>query len=135
MALLLIAGWGIFAYSAWRRWKLMMVGAAANRSDQPGVRIGLTLKYAFAQIRMRRYPLAGIAHLLIFVGFLVLLLRTLILWGRGFCEPFDLWIFGTDNLLGQIYSFLKDVFTVLIAKINFIQDPADIFAEFVQDIL
>ena len=79
MALLLIGGWGLFAYSAWRRWKLMMVGSPESRSDQPGTRIGLTLKYAFAQIRMRRYPLAGIAHLLIFVGFLVLLLRSLML--------------------------------------------------------
>ena len=40
MALLLIVGWGIFFYSAHRRWKLMMVGSAENRFDQPGVRFG-----------------------------------------------------------------------------------------------
>ena len=101
MALLLIAGWGIFAYSAWRRWNLLMVGAAESRADQPGVRVAKTLKYAFAQVRMPRYPAAGIAHLMIFFGFLVLLLRSLILWGRGFHEPFDFWVFGTDNGLGQ----------------------------------
>lgn len=34
MALLLIVGWGIFAYSASKRWKLMMVGAPAERLDR-----------------------------------------------------------------------------------------------------
>ncbi|UCE60693.1 MAG: (Fe-S)-binding protein [Phycisphaerales bacterium] len=114
MAVLLIAGWGIFAYSAWRRWNLMMVGAAENRADQPGVRLAKTLKYAFAQVRMPRYPAAGIAHLMIFFGFLVLLLRSLILWGRGFYEPFEFWVFGTDNALGQAYSFLKDIFALIV---------------------
>ncbi len=114
MTLLLLAGWGAFAYSSIRRWKLMMVGAAENRCDQPGRRIGLTIKYALAQMRMRRYPLAGIAHMLIFSGFAVLLLRTLILWGRGYDESFNLWILDTDHWLGQTYSFFKDVFAVLV---------------------
>jgi Fe-S oxidoreductase len=114
MALLLIAGWGIFAYSAWKRWKLMMVGAAENRFDQPAVRVGAALKYAFGQLRMPRYSLTGIAHILIFFGFLVLLLRSLILWGRGFYEPFSFWLFGPDQVLGHIYAFLKDIFVVLV---------------------
>ena len=86
MALLLIAGWGTFAYSMRRRWKLIKVGATGERPDQPGLRLRLTVKYALAQLRMGRYPLAGFAHMLIFAGFIVLLLRTLILWGRGFDE-------------------------------------------------
>jgi len=114
MALLLLLGWGIFAYSAYRRWQLMMVGAVANRLDQPGVRLGKVWTYALMQLRMRRYPLAGAAHMLIFFGFLVLLLRSLILWGRGFDASFDFWIFGTDQALGKIYSLLKDVFAVLV---------------------
>jgi len=114
MAVLLVAGWGSFAYSARRRWKLLMIGAAENRFDNPGQRLRRTWKYAIAQVRMRRYPLAGAAHMLIFVGFAVLLLRTLILWGRGFDQSFDFWIFGTDHLLGKIYSFLKDLFAVLV---------------------
>ncbi|MCH7839437.1 MAG: (Fe-S)-binding protein [Planctomycetes bacterium] len=114
MALLLTAGWGTFAYSMRRRWKLLKVGATGERPDQPGVRLRLTVKYAFAQLRMRRYPLAGFAHMLIFAGFIVLLLRTLILWGRGFDESFHFWIFGSDQWLGQTYSFFKDVFAVLV---------------------
>jgi Fe-S oxidoreductase len=114
MTLLLLAGWGVFAYSAARRWRLMMVGTAENRSDQPRRRIALTIKYALAQMRMGRYPLAGMAHMLIFSGFVVLLLRTLILWGRGYDESFNLWILSTDRWPGQTYSFFKDVFAVLV---------------------
>ncbi len=49
-----------------------------------------------------RFQKSGIAHLLVFVGFAVLLLRTLVLWGRGFDPSFNLWILGTDHLLGQV---------------------------------
>ena len=114
MSLSLILGWGIFAYSAWRRLNLMMVGAAADRSDQMQVRLRDALTYAFGQLRMPRYPLAGLAHMAIFFGFLVLLLRSMMLWGRGFDESFNLWILGTDNAIGQAYAFLKDVFVLLV---------------------
>src|SRR5262249_42221042 len=49
-----------------------------------------------------------------FLGFVVLLLRTLILWGRGFDDRFDLWIFGTQQPFGMIYSLMKDIFAVLV---------------------
>ncbi len=114
MTLILLAGWGMFAYSALRRWRLMMVGAAESRSDQQPERLRRTLTYAIAQLRMRRYPVAGIAHMLIFAGFGVLLLRTLMLWGRGYDASFDFWFFGTDGTLGKVYSMLKDVFAVLV---------------------
>jgi len=114
MTLLLLTGWGLFAFSARRRWKLLMVGAPANRLDNIGERIARTWKYAILQVRMHRYPLAGIAHACIFIGFMVLLPRTLVLWGRGFDPSFDLWILGSDGLFGKAYSFLKDVFAVLV---------------------
>ena len=114
MMLLLVAGWGAFAYSARRRWKLLRVGAPENRFHRPAERLRRTWTYAIAQLRMRRYPLAGAAHMLIFSGFVVLLLRTLILWGRGFDESFNFRLFGPDQLLGRIYSVLKDVFALLV---------------------
>jgi Fe-S oxidoreductase len=114
MALLLLAGWGTFAYSARRRWQLMRVGAPEHRFDRPAERLRRTIRYALAQVRMRRYPLAGAAHMVIFLGFAVLLLRSLILWGRGFDESFHFWLFGPDHLLGRFYSVLKDLFAVLV---------------------
>src|SRR5262245_55210876 len=100
MAVLLVAGWGAFAYSARRRWRLMMVGAKENRLDRPADRLRATWQYGIMQLRMHRYPLAGIAHMLIFTGFVVLLPRTLVLWGRGFDESFHLWVLGPDQVLG-----------------------------------
>jgi len=114
MALLLLAGCGCFAYSAKKRWNLMMIGAKESRSGNIGKRLARTVLYAFGQWRMKRYPLAGFAHIMIFAGFAVLLQRTLILWGRGFDESFNLWLFSTDTMMGKIYSVQKDFFVVLV---------------------
>ncbi len=114
MTLLLVAGWGLFAYSAARRWTLLNVGQPTNRLDRIPERIRNTIDYAFKQRRMPRYPLAGLAHMLIFLGFGVLLLRTLILWGRGFDPGFNLLLFGPDQALGKLYGLLKDIFAVLV---------------------
>ncbi len=112
--ILLVGFWGWFFVQILGRWKLMRVGADENRFDQIGRRLRVMYDYAFAQRRMRRYWWAGIAHQFIFLGFVVLLLRTLILWGRGYNENFDGWIFGVDQPLGKVYSVLKDVFAVLV---------------------
>ncbi len=114
MTLLLVVGWSLFFRAARRRWKLMMVGAAESRTDNVGERLKRTWTYGVAQLRMGRYPIVGFAHMLIFAGFGVLLLRTLILWGRGFDESFSFGIFGDDWAVGRIYSFLKDIFAVLV---------------------
>lgn len=114
MTVLLVGAWGLFAWQILRRWRLMTLGPNENRFDQIGTRLRRTWEYAFAQKRMRRYWWAGIAHQLIFTGFVVLLLRTLVLWGRGYSEGFDLWILGVDQPIGRVYCFLKDVFAVLV---------------------
>jgi Fe-S oxidoreductase len=68
-----------------------------------------------AQLKMPKYASAGFAHYLIFTGFATLLLRTIILVGRGFDESFYLFILdpqGPDALLralGYGYNILKDV--------------------------
>ena len=96
-----------------RRWNLLRIGAAENRFDRPAERLKATFRYGVANPHAP-LPLAGFAHMLIFSGFVVLLFRTLILWGRGFDESFNFWIFGHHHLLGKAYSFLKDVFALLV---------------------
>jgi Fe-S oxidoreductase len=120
MALVILGFTGAFVWSAQRRLRLIRVGAPTweSRIDQVGRRLEAVWTYAFYQKKMRNYLLAGIAHQLIFMGFVVLLLRTLILWGRGFDPAFNLWILGPEPVLGvplgNIYSFLKDVFALLV---------------------
>ena len=105
MLTLFVALSAAFAWSANRRWQLLKVGRGENRMDNLGERLKGTYDYAFAQKKMGYYPLAGLAHKLIFLGFSVLLLRTLILWGRGFDPAFNLWILGpTRRSLGACRS-------------------------------
>src|SRR5437879_5184352 len=94
MLTLLLSLSAAFAWSANRRWQLLKVGRPENRTDHIVERLKGTWEYAFAQKKMNYYWVAGMAHKAIFVGFLVLLLRSMMLWGRGFDSSFNLWILG-----------------------------------------
>lgn len=118
MTLLLVVGLGAFSYTALRRWRLMRIAAAPdNRLDQPAARAWSVLKYMLGQARMFRYWWAGLAHAFIFGGFVVVGLRTLILFARGYTEPhggFGFWLFDDDAPLGMAYIFLKDIVSLLV---------------------
>ncbi|MBU0639788.1 MAG: 4Fe-4S dicluster domain-containing protein [Planctomycetes bacterium] len=115
MTVLLIVTLSTFAWSAGRRWRLMFVGQAPDkRGDQIGKRVGAVMRYVFGQVRMFRYPLPGLAHTIVFFGFLALLLNSIILWVRGYVPGFDFWIFGLDSPVGVFYAFVRDIFTVLV---------------------
>lgn len=123
MLTILVALSAAFAWSANRRWQLLKVGRPENRLDDVFERLKGTYVYAFVQKKMGYYPLAGLAHKLIFVGFMVLLLRSMTLWGRGFDPAFNFWIFGPKPVqipilgaipLGHIYELVKDVTASLV---------------------
>src|SRR6187551_3338798 len=116
MGLVLCSLLGLFAWSAQRRWALLNIGTPTweSRTDKWLDRLRSVFVFALYQKKMRYYLVAGLAHNLIFVGFSVLTLRTLILWGRGFDPEFNLWFFSLDSPLGQMYAFAKDVFAVLV---------------------
>jgi ferredoxin len=117
MFLLLVVGLGVFAWTAQRRWRLMCAaGATDNRFDNPAERIHGVMKYVFGQARMFRYWWAGLAHAFIFTGFVVLGLRTLVMFARGFtADPaFGFWIFDDHTPLGAVYLFAKDILSVLV---------------------
>jgi len=121
MALIIVTLSSVFAVSAWRRFNLAKVGTATweSRLSEIPKRLGLVWTFAFYQKKMRNYLWAGLAHQFIFLGFVVLLMRTLILWGRGFFPSFNLFVLGHEPLLGVLplgamYGFLKDVFEGLV---------------------
>ncbi len=102
-----------------RRWRQLALGVADPDFDlSPPVllqRIKDVIVFALGQRRMPGYRAAGIAHIFIFFGFLVLLLRSLILWGRGYDSHFDLWgLFAAGTWLGDGYNLLKDLFALLV---------------------
>ena len=114
MLLLIVAAHVLFLWSMLRRWQLLRIGSFTNRFDRVPDRIAATLRYAFAQEKMAYYQPAGIAHKLIFVGFLVLLFRTLVLWGRGFDPSWNLLVLGPTQPLGKVYEFAKDIVALLV---------------------
>ncbi len=114
MAVVILGLSAAFAVSASRRMALLLTGRAEIRWDRITDRLLGVWQYAFAQKKMAYYPTAGLAHKAIFIAFLVLLLRTLTLWGRGFYAPFNMFVFGHEPLfgvlpLGEVYDLVKDV--------------------------
>jgi Fe-S oxidoreductase len=123
MLTMLVALSAAFAWSANRRWQLLKVGRSENRTDDIIERLKGTYEYAFVQKKMSYYPLAGVAHKVIFIGFMALLLNSLVLWGRGFDPAFNMWILGPkpvhlpvigDVPIGGIYEFIKNVTASLV---------------------
>ncbi len=100
----------IFAYSAARRIRILLYAAPDGRFDQVGLRIKKTLEYAFAQKRMFRDLYAGIFHIFLFSGFVILTVRTVALVVEGLVPGFVL----LPGLAGDLYTLLKDVFEVLV---------------------
>ncbi len=112
-----------FCWSANRRFQLLKIGQDVERTDELIERLKGTYLYAFVQKKMDHYKAAGTAHKVIFVGFMVLLANTLMLWGRGFDPEFNLWVLGPEPVdlpvvgpvaLGAYYEFIKDIVATLV---------------------
>ena len=120
MALLLTGGFGLFAFSSVRRSRLLFAGATRQpeKLTHWRARWARVLLDGLLQSRLRQYAWAGWAHSLVFMGFVLLLARTLLLWGRGFDPQFDLWILGSAPILGckvgESYHLLKDCCSGLV---------------------
>jgi Fe-S oxidoreductase len=99
-----------FIYSASRRVRVLLALAPEPRFDRVGTRIRKTLEFAFLQKRMFRDLYAGIFHIFLFTGFLVLLVRTIVLVVEGLVPGFVL----LTGRAGDLYTLLKDIFEVLV---------------------
>jgi Fe-S oxidoreductase len=120
MTVLLLAGFGVFSVSIARRWRSLFSGAT-RRPGKLGdwrKRWARFVRDGLLQSRLRQYKWAGWAHTFIFFGFVVLLARTVMLWGRGFDTQFDLWVLGAEPVLscplGSLYCVAKDCSTALV---------------------
>jgi len=101
-----LAGIGIFAYVLYRRMLPLLAASSDPRTDRWIVRLQATLRYALAQYRQPRYLLAGILHILLFAGFVILSVRSVTLVFMGIIDGFTLP--GLGGLAGTLYSVIKD---------------------------
>ncbi|MBW2443606.1 MAG: (Fe-S)-binding protein [Deltaproteobacteria bacterium] len=101
-----LAGVGIFAYIIFKRLAPLLKAAPDPRFNRIGERIQSVLKIWLAQWRHPRYMLAGVVHIFLFAGFLILGARSTQLVFIGFADGFTLPGFGGG--FGDFYNVLKD---------------------------
>jgi Fe-S oxidoreductase len=107
-------GIACFAYIVWRRLTPLLRAERDFRFDRPLVRLAKLAKFWFGQWKHPRYPFAGILHILIFTGFILLVIRSfstlLVGVSRTFAKP---------ALLGTV-GHAYDVFTDYAATVVFL---------------
>jgi len=108
--LLVLLAIAAFVYSMSRRVRVLLATSPENRFDRIGARIRKTVEYAFLQKRMFRDLYAGVFHIFLFTGFVVLLVRTVALVVEGLVPGFRV----LPGTAGDVYTFAKDVFEVLV---------------------
>jgi len=101
-----VVGVACFAYIVWRRLIPLSRAERDPRFDQPLVRLQRVAKYWLGQWKQPRYRGAGVMHILIFAGFIILATRafSLLLSGTwdGFVMP------GFSGEFGHVYSVVAD---------------------------
>lgn len=101
-----------FCYVMYRRIDVLRKGAPDPRLSDIPTRIWRTLVYGFGQWRQPRYFGAGVLHILLFAGFMILSLRSITLIGRGFSSDFHI-PFLTGSI-GFAYESLKDYAVLMV---------------------
>ncbi|HSU67418.1 MAG TPA: (Fe-S)-binding protein, partial [Tepidisphaeraceae bacterium] len=83
-----LLGLACFTFILARRLKPFAAAQRDPRFDRPLVRLGRVLQYWFGQWRHPRYRFAGVLHILIFAGFLILASRASTLLAMGISDRF-----------------------------------------------
>jgi Fe-S oxidoreductase len=97
---------GVFTYIIALRLKPLVKASPDQRFDRPAGRFLKMMKYAVGQYRHPRYMDAGIIHIIIFAGFMILSLRSITLVLLGISDGYVLP--GMSGIVGQVYMFFKD---------------------------
>jgi Fe-S oxidoreductase len=112
--ILIVAALVTFGWVLWQRFAVLRLSAPDPRTDHIALRLKRLLLVGFGQSRQPRYLVAGILHILIFAGFIILSIRSLTLLGIGFDPGFSLP--GFDGSGGRFYAVLKD-YTALVVLV------------------
>jgi len=101
-----LIGIGTFGWIIWRRIAPLRRAAPDQRLDRLPSRAVAVLKLWLGQWRHPRYPLAGVLHIVVFFGFLILAARSTQLMILGFVDGFTLP--GLGGGFGKVYAVAKD---------------------------
>ncbi len=95
-----------------RRFQVLRAGRPDDRFDQLGKRFKHMMIYALGQKKMFDDRFAGLYHLFIFYGFLVVSIRTVTMVVEGLFAGWELPLLHTP--IGHAYLFSKDIFELLV---------------------
>ncbi|MCL5039272.1 MAG: 4Fe-4S dicluster domain-containing protein, partial [Firmicutes bacterium] len=123
--LFMVISLAVFAYGFYRRYRLWRLGKPEPRWDQLKERLGSLLSYGFGHRRIRKEPYPGIMHLLIFWGFVILFIGTLLVAAQA-----DLHLpilYGTFylyfSLFLDIFGLLATLGIIMAAGRRYLQRP------------
>ncbi|WP_139421626.1 (Fe-S)-binding protein [Chryseobacterium mulctrae] len=94
--ILLIAGFGLFGKSLLKIYRNIRLGREINRSDRKAERWETMARVAMGQSRMTARPVAGVLHLFVYVGFVIINIELVEIIVDG--------IFGTHRFLSTIFG-------------------------------
>ena len=112
---IIAAGLALFLWTMSYRIRPLLFARKEVRWDDPLTRTEKLIEYGFGQKRMPAKPerAAGMAHIWIFVAFIVAQLGTLTSFGLAYDPTFHLPFLAHETRLGQAYLFSKDVIDIL----------------------
>lgn len=108
--ILLVLGFGLFFKSLKEIYRNIKLGREINRTDRKSERWAIMTRVALGQSKMVKRPIAGILHIFVYVGFVIINIELLEIIIDG--------IFGTHRFLQSIlgdsfYAFFTSVLEVL----------------------
>ncbi len=112
----LVVGFGIFFKSFKEIYRNIKLGRKIDRTDQPAVRWKTMGKVALGQSKMVKRPIAGVLHILVYVGFVIINIELLEIIVDG--------IFGTHRFLAGVignsaYAYFTATLEVLAILVVF----------------
>ena len=107
-AVLLVVGIGFFVRNIKKLTRNIKLGKNVDRSDNPSERWRNMINIALGQSKMVRRPIAGLLHIVVYLGFIIINIEVLEIIIDG--------LFGTHRILsflGGFYNFLIGSFEIL----------------------
>ncbi len=107
-AILLIIGIGFFIKNIKKLIRNIKLGKSVDRSNNSSLRLKNMINIALGQSKMVRRPIAGLLHIIVYVGFIIINIEVLEIIIDG--------LFGTHRVfssLGGFYGFLIGSFEIL----------------------
>ena len=109
---ILLAAGGLFAFQVSKIRRNILLGRDIDRTDRKGERLALMIRVALGQSKMVVRPFAGIMHIIVYLGFVIINLEVLEIVIDG--------IFGTHRIfafMGGFYDVLIGSFEILAALV------------------